>query len=130
MELSRADVLLATVRVEVADEPAERSQGLMGREPLPDDTGMLFVFEQEATYCFWMRGTPSPLSIAFVGADGRIGSIQDMQPHDETLHCAVALQALEVPQGYFTRRGVQVGDTLVRAQLRLPLLFRHASDRD
>jgi uncharacterized membrane protein (UPF0127 family) len=118
------------VRVEVADDGFERGQGLMGREPLPDDTGMLFVFEREETYCFWMRNTPSPLSIAFAAADGRIVKIADMQPYDETLHCAVALHALEVPQGYFARRGVQVGDTLVRPQIRFPLLFAHASNRD
>jgi uncharacterized membrane protein (UPF0127 family) len=124
--------LLASVRVEVADEPSERSQGLMGRAPLPDDTGMLFVFESAGAWCFWMRDTPSPLSIAFARPDGRVVAIEDMQPFDEALHCPpepVQL-ALEVPQGYFARRGVQVGDTLVRPQLRLPLTFRHGSDRD
>ena len=104
----------------------------MGREPLPDDTGMLFVFEQPGTYCFWMRNTPSPLSIAFARADVRIVTIADMQPFDETTHCPSEpiVHALEVPAGYFTRRAIQVGDTLVRPQLRLPLLFAHASDRD
>lgn len=130
VELSRDAQLLATVRVELADDAGERSVGLMGREPLPDGTGMLFVFEREASYCFWMRGTPSPLSIAFATADGRIVAIRDMQPNDETLHCSVALHALEVPQGYFARQGVQVGDTLVRPQLRFPLLFRNGPDRD
>ena len=95
-------------RVEVADTPRERTQGLMGRTSLPADGGMLFVLERPGRTCFWMRDTPLPLSIAFIDAAGRIVGFADMQPGTETLHCASgdARYALEVRQGEFQRRGI------------------------
>lgn len=131
VELRRGDVALASLRVEIADQPDERTRGLMGRNELPDDRGMLFVFDRDGDWSFWMRGTPLPLAIAFVRADGRIVDIQDMAPNDESLHSPPEsiLMALEVPQGYFDRRGVAVGDVLVlrRLRLRLPLVLRYDS---
>jgi uncharacterized membrane protein (UPF0127 family) len=95
-------------QVELATTPPQRERGLMGRTQLAPNGGMLFVFEQSARHCFWMRNTPLPLSIAFVDADGRIVSLADMQPHTETLHCPPAdiRYALEVRQGEFRRRGI------------------------
>ncbi|MHB1143620.1 MAG: DUF192 domain-containing protein [Thiobacillus sp.] len=94
--------------VELAATPSQRERGLMGRTRLAPNGGMLFVFEQAARHCFWMRNTPLPLSIAFVDDDGRIVSLADMQPHTETLHCPPAdiRYALEVRQGEFQRRGI------------------------
>ncbi len=98
-------------QVEVADTPHQRERGLMARQKLPADGGMLFVFEQEGRYCFWMRNTPLPLSIAFIDAGGRIANLADMHPHSDTLHCPATdvRYALEVAQGEFERRGITPG---------------------
>jgi uncharacterized membrane protein (UPF0127 family) len=95
-------------RIEIADTPRERAQGLMGRSFLHADSGMLFVFERPGRYCFWMRDTPLPLSIAFIDKAGRIVSLADMQPRSETQHCSSVdvRYALEVWQGEFQRRGI------------------------
>jgi uncharacterized membrane protein (UPF0127 family) len=100
------------VRVEIADEEAEQKRGLMERTALAEDAGMLFVFPGERPRSFWMRNTLIPLSIAYIDGDGAIVDIQDMQPLDETSHpsAAPAQYALEVNQGFFEERGVQVGD--------------------
>ncbi len=101
------------VRVEVADSPEKRRQGLMFRETLPANEGMLFVFEREQLLSFWMKDTSIPLSIAFITRDGEIADIQDMEPLDErTFHQSPrpALYALEMNQGWFGRRRVEAGD--------------------
>ena len=98
-------------QVEVAATPRERERGLMARKQLPANGGMLFVFEQAAPHCFWMRNTPLPLSIAFIDEQGRIASLADMQPQTDTLHCARTnvRYALEVAQGGFAQRGITTG---------------------
>ena len=103
------------VPVEIAATDAERERGLMGRTALAEDAGMLFVFDQEQPLSFWMRDTLIPLSIAFIDSEGRIVDIQDMQPLDETPHTSAgpARYALEVNQGFFKARGIQVGDRAV-----------------
>jgi uncharacterized membrane protein (UPF0127 family) len=102
------------VPVEIADAPDEQQTGLMGRPALAENSGMLFVFNDEQQRSFWMKDTLIPLSIAFIDSQGRIVDIQDMQPLDETPHlsAAPAQYALEVNQGFFTERGIQVGDTV------------------
>ncbi len=104
------------VEVEVADTDAERQTGLMGRTVLPENAGMLFVFEGEQALSFWMRDTLIPLSIAYIDAQGRIVDIQDMQPLDDVpphyVSAEPAQYALEVNQGFFDERGVAVGDTV------------------
>ena len=100
------------VQVEIADEEAEQKRGLMERTALAEDAGMLFVFPGERPLSFWMKDTLIPLSIAYIDSDGGIVDIQDMAPLDETSHpsAAPAQYALEVNQGFFEERGVQVGD--------------------
>jgi len=100
-----------TLQVEVASTPQQREIGLMGRARLDDDAGMLFVFEQKATHCFWMKNTLIPLSIAFLADDGTIADIQDMQPQSLSLHCPrePVRYTLEVPQGGFRSKGIQTG---------------------
>jgi uncharacterized membrane protein (UPF0127 family) len=99
------------LQVEVADTPQTRQTGLMGRTHLGSDAGMLFVFEQKAAHCFWMQNTLIPLSIAFLADDGTIIDIQDMQPQTLTFHCprGPIRYALEVAQGGFRSRGIQLG---------------------
>ena len=100
------------VPVEIAATDAERERGLMGRTALPEDAGMLFVFDQEQQLSFWMKDTLIPLSIAYIDGGGRIVDIQDMQPLDETPHPSAepAKYALEVNQGFFNEHGVEVGN--------------------
>ncbi|MEX1045015.1 MAG: DUF192 domain-containing protein [Chthoniobacterales bacterium] len=106
----------ATVEAEVADESDERTMGLMGREELPDDKGMLFVFREPQAMSFWMRDTLVPLSIAYLNAAGVIREIHDLQPLDETPARSAfrdLLYALEVPQGWFLRNKILPGDRVL-----------------
>jgi uncharacterized membrane protein (UPF0127 family) len=102
------------VAVEIADTRTEQARGLMERTELAEDAGMLFVLASEQSPGFYMENTLIPLSIAFMDSEGRIVDIQDMQPLDETRHYPAepAQYALEVNQGFFAERGVQVGDTV------------------
>jgi uncharacterized membrane protein (UPF0127 family) len=98
--------------VEIADDPQKRSVGLMHRETLPDDAGMLFAWEQETTGAFWMRNTLIPLSIAFIKADGTIVHIEDMEPLTDATHVSPEpfRFAVEANQGWFASHGVGAGD--------------------
>jgi hypothetical protein len=99
------------LQAELATTPEQRSRGLMFREDLPENGGMLFVFPQTRQVSFWMKNTPLPLSIAFLDADKRILNIVDMEPFDETSHPSAgpARYALEVHQGWFAERGIEAG---------------------
>ncbi len=109
--------------VEVAATPAQRAQGLMGRTALADDAGMLFVFETADRHCFWMKDTPLPLSIAFLGDDGTVVGIADMQPETRELHCAAVpvRYALEVRQGSFARRSIAPGGVVTGGPFAAPV---------
>jgi uncharacterized membrane protein (UPF0127 family) len=106
-----------TIQVEVADEEDERARGLMNRESLDEDAGMLFLFPAQSRGGFWMKDTLIPLSIAFVDGDGRILRILDMEPCRAD-PCTVYdpgvayRSALEVNQGAFAEWGVEEGDRL------------------
>jgi uncharacterized protein len=102
------------VRVEIADNPISRYLGLRGRENLPVNRGMLFVYSKEQQLSFTMEDTPTPLSIAFIDSKRRIIGIQDMKPLDDEPpgydSPEPAQYALEVNRGFFDQRGVKVGD--------------------
>jgi uncharacterized membrane protein (UPF0127 family) len=87
----------------------------MYRKNLSDGEGMLFIFERDDVLSFWMKNTLIPLSIAFIASDGRILEIRNMQPHDlNSIKSSRSVRyALEVPQGWFSRAGVRVGDRLL-----------------
>ena len=97
---------------EVAATPEQRTVGLMYRFSLKPDHGMIFVFERPEPQAFWMKNTFIPLSIAFLGGDGRILNIEDMAPRDESLHWsrAPAQYAIEMRKGWFAERGIGPGD--------------------
>jgi uncharacterized membrane protein (UPF0127 family) len=102
---------LHLIRAEVADRDASRAMGLMHRKALAPNGGMLFVFDDDAVHCMWMKNTPLPLSVAFIDAGGAILNIADMQPHTEDSHCAAqpARYALEMARGWFAERGIRAG---------------------
>jgi uncharacterized protein len=99
------------VKAELAADFGTRMQGLMYREALGPNAGMLFAFDENATHCMWMKNTLIPLSVAFVDQAGTIINIADMQPHSEESHCATrpALFALEMAKGWFAQRGIKAG---------------------
>ena len=105
----------ATLEVEVARTTEEKSTGLMHRESMPADHGMLFVYTRDQRMSFYMANTYIPLSIAYISSDGIIREIRDMQP--ESLRTIVSQRsvryALEVNQGIFEEIGAKVGDTVV-----------------
>ena len=107
------------LHAELATTVAERQQGLMGRPPLPDTAGMLFVFGMNQQLSFWMLNTPSPLSIAFLDSTKTIINIEDMDPNTTTDHRSngLARYALEVRRGWFADRGIRPG---AKASFTLP----------
>ena len=110
--IERDGKALAVVKAEVAEKQEDRSKGLMYRKSLADGEGMLFIFESDQVLSFWMKNTYIPLSIAFIALDGRIIDIKDMYPKNETTVSSSrsVRYALEVPQGWFSRAGIKVGD--------------------
>jgi uncharacterized membrane protein (UPF0127 family) len=105
------NVGIHVIQAEVAGTPATRSQGLMRRKSMAQGAGMLFLFDESAAHCMWMKNTLIPLSVAFIDERGQIVNIADMQPLDETSHCASrpARYALEMNQGWFKKRGIAPG---------------------
>ena len=103
------------ISAEIARKPAERNRGLMFRESLPSDHGMLFVFQDERVRGFWMRNTPLPLSIAYADGSGRIVHIADLEPHDETPVSSryPARYALEMRRDWFRDHAVFPGDRIL-----------------
>jgi uncharacterized membrane protein (UPF0127 family) len=101
--------------LELATTPEQHERGLMFRESMPADHGMLFVFDRQSNAAFWMRNTLIPLSVAYIDADGTILDIQDMQPQTDDSHPPARpyWYALEVNQGWYANNGVGVGDVLV-----------------
>ena len=100
------------ITAELARTDAQRSQGLMYRKILKDGEGMFFVFERDQSLSFWMKNTLVPLSIAYISSDGRIFEIYDLEPGDlkPVMSSRSGRYALEVPQGWFSRVGIGVGD--------------------
>ena len=101
-------------RIEVADEPAERSMGLMFRTDLGDDQGMLFVFDETQPVGFWMKNTPLPLDLLFIGEDGKVRDIQQGVPFSEAVIAAdePVRFVLELKAGTAEKNGIRDGDQL------------------
>jgi hypothetical protein len=99
------------IKAEVAATEPSRQQGLMFREKMGQNEGMVFLFEGPATVCMWMKNTLIPLSVAFLDSDGKIINIEDMQPHSTESHCAKkpARYALEMNQGWFKQKNIKPG---------------------
>ncbi len=99
------------IDAQVAISPEERQTGLMWRKEMPTHEGMLFVFEQPSTQCFWMRNTLIPLTAAFVADDGAIVNLVDMKPQTTQSHCSTkpVRYVLEMNQGWFAKKGIRAG---------------------
>jgi len=101
------------VTLEVVRTPEALSRGLMYRNSLPDDHGMLFVFPTADDHHFWMKNTLIPLDMLFIGDDGRIVGVHADATPLSTAPISVGAPSrwvLEVPGGYAARRGIATGD--------------------
>ncbi len=114
LSIVRADGSAVTIDCEIARTEAEQETGYMGRKKIPDGTGMLFAFRFDQKLSFWMKNTPHPLSIAYLDSSGVIREIYDMTPFSlEAVSSERSVRyALEVPDGWFARAGIAVGDRL------------------
>jgi hypothetical protein len=102
------------IQAEVASTPESQQIGLMYRTSMGANAGMLFAFRDKAGHCFWMRNTLIPLSIAFIGDDGRIVNIEEMEAKTENNHCPQkpVRFALEMNQGWFTQKKIKPGSLI------------------
>jgi len=102
------------IDAQVAQTPTQRQIGLMFRREMPQHEGMLFVFEQPAPQCFWMKNTILPLTAAFVADDGTIVNLADMKPQTEDSHCSAkpVRFVLEMNQGWFAKKNLKAGAKL------------------
>ena len=100
--------------VQVAATPEQRQIGLMFRKDMPQHEGMIFIFDQPAQQCFWMKNTLIPLSAAFVLDDGTIANIEDMKPLVLDGHCSTqpVRYVLEMNRGWFAKKGIKAGSKL------------------
>ena len=116
LDLPRTQLTAGMFRIDVqlATTPQQRQIGLMSRREMPQTEGMLFIFEQPAEQCFWMKDTLIPLTAAFVADDGTIVNLADMKPLDETSHCSAepVRYVLEMNQGWFEQRHLKAGAKL------------------
>jgi uncharacterized protein len=99
------------IDVQLALTSEQRQVGLMFRAEMPQHEGMLFVFEQPAQQCFWMKNTLLPLTAAFVADDGTIVNLVDMKPGSTESHCSAkpVRFVLEMNQGWFARKSIKAG---------------------
>ena len=116
-QLSKVQIEIGTKKLiaEIAETDEEQNEGLMNRQALEKDNGMLFIFEESSTPCFWMKDTQIPLSIAFISKTNTIVKIVDMQPLSLTEHCSgqPIVLALEVNKGWFEQNNIKVGDKIL-----------------
>ena len=99
------------IHAEVAANAAEREQGLMFRESMGTNEGMVFLFGAPAQACMWMKNTLIPLSVAFIDRNGRIANIEEMKPQSLDSHCSKGqvYYALEMNAGWFKSRNIKPG---------------------
>ena len=113
--IKRADGTERVFHIELADDPAERARGLMGREPLAPEAGMLFVYETEQPVAFWMKDTPAPLDMLFINAAGQVVRVHPRAvPFDETPipSGAPVRFVLEIAGGQAAAQGLAPGAVL------------------
>lgn len=99
------------IDAQVAATPEQRETGLMFRKEMPQQEGMLFVFEMPAQQCFWMKNTVLPLSVAFIADDGTVVNTDEMAPLTLNSHCSAkpVRYVLEMNKGWFAKKGIHAG---------------------
>jgi uncharacterized membrane protein (UPF0127 family) len=99
------------IDAQVAATPEQRETGLMFRKEMPQQEGMLFVFDLPAQQCFWMKNTVLPLSVAFVADDGTVVNTDEMAPLTLDSHCSAkpVRYVLEMNKGWFAKKGIKPG---------------------
>ena len=107
------------LKIEIPQTPGEFKTGLMFRESLDMDSGMLFVFDRVAQQSFHMSHTTIPLDIAFIDEEGCIESIKELTPlrREPVYSNAPVLYALEVNRGWFAENEVKVGDQIIKDEI-------------
>jgi uncharacterized protein len=102
------------IQAEVAVTEPQRQQGLMFREKLATNAGMVFLFGEPAQVCMWMKNTLIPLAVAFIDERGKILNIEEMQPETLNSHCAAGrvAYALEMNKGWFAQKNIKAGTTI------------------
>jgi uncharacterized membrane protein (UPF0127 family) len=100
------------LKVEIAASDPQREQGLMFRQSMPANDGMLFIFDEPAYHSMWMKNTLIPLSVAFLDAQGTILNILDMEPQTLDAHMSAgpAIYAIETNKGWFAAKKIKAGD--------------------
>jgi uncharacterized membrane protein (UPF0127 family) len=114
-------------RQRLAVTELEKARGLMATASLPEDEGMVFLYQEDTRMSFWMKGTLLDLDIAFVAADGTILEIRTMQAGDTNTTNSASERvrfSVEMAAGWFGRRGVKPGDKVELAGLRNALTAR------
>lgn len=112
--ISRPDGTTVPITVELARSARELIKGYMGRKNIPEGTGMLFIFNKDEKLSFWMKNTPTALSIAFISSTGVIRETRDMTPFSlASVESSYSVRyALEVPQGWFKKNNIGPGCTI------------------
>lgn len=102
------------IKAEVVATETERQQGLMFRESMAQNEGMIFLFGAPAGVCMWMKNTLIPLSVAFIDDDGKIVNIENMKPQSLESHCSKkpVRYALEMNEGWFKQKNIKPGSTI------------------
>jgi uncharacterized protein len=113
--VSADQAVRGVVKVEIAATPDTRELGLMYRNHLDDDAGMLFIFPAPNTAQFWMKNTVLPLDMLFADSNSKVlGIVANAQPYSEALLGGFSgtLYVLEVNAGYAAKHHIVVGDQL------------------
>ena len=107
-------------KMEIANNYSKRKKGLMYRDNIEKDFGMLFVWDEEEIQCMWMKNTSIPLSVAFIKKEGEILNIFDLYPFSTLSVCSTdkVKYALEVNRGWFEEKAINRGDTLISPQIK------------
>ena len=100
------------VRAEIANTEQDRLRGLMFRDKLAENSGMIFLYPRPEASAMWMKNTRIALSVAFIDTNGRILNIAEMEPYSEEAHASsgAAAYALEMNRGWFRKQGIKAGD--------------------
>jgi len=102
------------IKAEVASNNEQREYGLMFRQRLAQNEGMVFLFESPQVVCMWMKNTLIPLSVAFIDNEGKITNVEEMKPQTLDSHCSnkKVTYALEMNSGWFKQKNLKSGNLI------------------